>query len=122
VITGEAHHSGNEIALATSRSVPVATMAVNGYHSSSLIELTDIISENTKKIDYYFAANHLPKLSFKPDAPLAFPVSNTNKEIQDARRLVVNATQELHDLMVGPRETIRWMSWSVSVTSRYRFE
>lgn len=92
-------------------------MAVNGGHGSRLTELTNIISENMKMIDDYFAANNLPKLSFDADAPLDFPVPNSNEEIQDARRKVVNATQELNLLMVGPREHIRWTSWSVSTNS-----
>jgi hypothetical protein len=81
--------------------------------SSRLVELTDIISTNTKKIDEYFAAEGLPKLTFDADGPPDFPVPNKNEEIAGARRAVVNATQELHDLMVGPRETIRWLAWSV---------
>ncbi|OCK75619.1 O-methyltransferase [Lepidopterella palustris CBS 459.81] len=80
--------------------------------SSRLIELTSIIAIQTKKVDDYFAQNGLPGLSFDPNAPADFPVPNSNLEIQEARRKVVNATQELHDLMVGPRESIRWMAWS----------
>ena len=83
---------------------------------SRIAELTAIISENTQKVDQYFAANNLSPLSFGSDGPLDFPVPSSNKEIQHARRVVVNATQELHDLMVGPREHIRWASWSVSTT------
>jgi len=94
-----------------------AAMTANGSACTRIIELTAIISENTQKIDQYFAANNLPSLSFDSDAPLDFPVPSSNKEIQHARRAVVNATQELHDLMVGPREHIRWSSWSVSSTS-----
>jgi hypothetical protein len=85
--------------------------------ANRIVELTTLISENTQKIDDYFVANGLPTLSFDPDAPLDFPVPTSNKEIQHARRVVVNATQELHDLMVGPREHIRWRSWSVGPTS-----
>jgi len=94
-------------------------MAVpNGTYPTRLLELTDIISANTKKIDQFFAANNLPELSFAADSPLQFPVPSSNEEIQNARRKVILATQELHDLMVGPREHVRWMSWSVSASSR----
>jgi hypothetical protein len=81
--------------------------------SSRLVELTDIISTNTKRIDEYLAAEGLPNLTFDADGPPDFPVPNKNEEIAAARRAVVIATQELHDLMVGPRESIRWMAWSV---------
>jgi hypothetical protein len=90
----------------------------NGTHRSRLLELTNIISENTKAIDQFFAANGLPELSFSADSPLQFPVPSSNEEIQNARRKVILATRELHDLMVGPREHVRWMSWSVSASPR----
>lgn len=83
--------------------------------ASRLSELTAIISSNTKTIEQYFANNDLPSLSFDVDATRDFPVASTNEEIQKARRAVVNATQELHDLMVGPREHLRWMAWSVCI-------
>lgn len=83
--------------------------------ASRLSELTAIISTNTKTIDQYLANNDLPPLSFGVDAAKDFPVPSTNEEIQHARRAVVNATQELHDLMVGPREHLRWMAWSVCI-------
>lgn len=89
-------------------------MTANSTARTRIAELTAIISENTQKVDQYFAANNLSPLSFDCDAPLDFPVPSSNKDIQHARRIVVNATQELHDLMVGPREHIRWTSWSVS--------
>ncbi|TLD38799.1 S-adenosyl-L-methionine-dependent methyltransferase [Venturia nashicola] len=67
--------------------------------ASRLSELTAIISANTKTIEQYLANNDLPALSNDVDAPKDFPVPSTNEEIQKARRAVVNATQELHDLM-----------------------
>ncbi|OCL11850.1 O-methyltransferase [Glonium stellatum] len=79
---------------------------------SRLIELTDIIATETNKIDQFLAEHGLPTLSFDPNAPADFPVHSGNADIQQARRAVVIATKELHDLMVGPRETIRWMAWS----------
>ena len=82
--------------------------------TSRLIELTEIIAANTKKIDEFFKSEGKPELSFTADGPGDFPVPSSNTEIQEARRAVVNATQELHDLMVGPRETVRWLAWSVS--------
>lgn len=78
-----------------------------------LTDLTQIIQAETIKIEQYFAANGLPGLSFDPNAPLDFPVAASNSEIQQARRAVINATQELHDLMVGPSESMRWLGWSV---------
>jgi hypothetical protein len=78
-----------------------------------IVQLSEIISTQTKKIQDYFAANGLPDLSFDPTAPGDFPVPSSNVEMHEARRAVVNATQELHDLMVGPRESVRWAAWNV---------
>lgn len=51
------------------------------------------------------------------------PASNT--EIQQARRAVINASKELHDLMVGPSESMRWLAWSyndnLSLQALYNF-
>ncbi|EJD50942.1 O-methyltransferase [Auricularia subglabra TFB-10046 SS5] len=92
---------------------------------SRLTELTSIIQSETAKIEKFFAANGLPGLSFDPQAPLDFPVPTTNAEIHQARRAVINATQELHDLMVGPTESVRWLTWSyndnLSLQAVYRF-
>ncbi|KAF2493859.1 O-methyltransferase [Lophium mytilinum] len=94
--------------------------------SSRLVELTAIIARETQKVDDFFNRNGLSPLSFNPTAPADFPVPASNVEIQEARRTVVNATQELHDLMVGPRESIRWMSWSyndnLSLLAVYQFK
>ncbi|KAF2430168.1 O-methyltransferase [Tothia fuscella] len=90
-----------------------------------LAELTAIISSQTKKIEDYFTANGLPELSFDIHGPSDFPVPSSNIEIHDARRAVVNATSELHDLMVGPREHCRWSAWSyndnLSMLAVYHF-
>lgn len=85
----------------------------DGAKTSRLTELTNIIATETKKIEAYFADNGLPNLSFDVNAPANFPVPSSEKEIHAARRSVINATQELHDLMVGPRETVRWLAWNV---------
>jgi hypothetical protein len=84
---------------------------------SRLTELTDIISINTKRIVQYFADNGLQNLSFDVTAPGDFPVPTANAEIHQARRAVIHATKDLYDLMVGPRESLRWMAWSVCTRS-----
>ncbi|KAK0663249.1 O-methyltransferase gsfB [Lasiodiplodia hormozganensis] len=92
---------------------------------SRLSELTALIQRETAKIEQHLAANGLPALSFDPHAPLDFPVPASNTEIQQARRAVINATQELHDLMVGPSESMRWLAWSyndnLSLQAVYNF-
>ncbi|KAL2349851.1 O-methyltransferase [Cryomyces antarcticus] len=93
--------------------------------TTRLTELTTIIATETKKVEDYFAQHNLPNLSFAADGPADFPVPGSNGEIQASRRTVINATQELHDLMVGPRETVRWLAWSyndnLSLQAVYQF-
>jgi hypothetical protein len=83
-------------------------------NAGRLAELSAVISENTKIIQEYFAENNLPQLSFDVNAPLDFPVPLGNEKIQNARRAVLVASKELSDLMVGPRDLLRWGSWVVS--------
>jgi hypothetical protein len=89
-------------------------MAPATSSSTRIVELSNIISENTTKINDFLAESGLPQLTFDAHGPADFPVPSANEDIQAARRAVVNATQELHVLMVGPRETLRWLAWSVS--------
>ncbi|KAF2140298.1 uncharacterized protein K452DRAFT_335379 [Aplosporella prunicola CBS 121167] len=87
--------------------------------------LADLIARETRKIEDYFAANGLPGLSFDADAPLDFPVPSSNIDIHAARRTVIDATKELHGLMVGPSESLRWLAWSyndnLSLRAVYHF-
>ena len=80
---------------------------------SRLVELVSIISTNTEKIDKFLSTQGFPHPSFDVNGPADFPVPAANEEIQAARREVIVATPELHDLCVGPRESIRWMAWNV---------
>lgn len=89
--------------------------------NARLTDLSAIIASETAKIQDFFAQNGLPDLSFDPSAPLDFPVSPANSDIQASRRKVINATQELHDLMVGPSQSMRWLGWSVRRVSPFFF-
>jgi hypothetical protein len=93
---------------------------------SRILELTEIISSNTRTVDDYLTGFGLPALSFDVTGPPDFPGSSSNEEIKLARRAVINATKELHDLMVGPREHVRWMAWFyndiMSLQAVYQFK
>ncbi|KAI1140753.1 S-adenosyl-L-methionine-dependent methyltransferase [Hypoxylon sp. FL0543] len=76
---------------------------------SKIIVLAQKISAETEKIEAYFRENGLRTPGFDADAPTDFP--NMPDDISRSRREVIEATQELQDLMVGPRESVRWMAW-----------
>ncbi|KAI1473841.1 S-adenosyl-L-methionine-dependent methyltransferase [Daldinia eschscholtzii] len=82
--------------------------------SSKMIALAQKITSETEKVETYFKVNGLVTPSFDADAPGDFPIMPD--DISRSRREVIHATQELHDLMVGPRESVRWMAWDVSIS------
>ncbi|KAI0119468.1 S-adenosyl-L-methionine-dependent methyltransferase [Daldinia grandis] len=77
--------------------------------SSKMITLAKKIASETEKVEAYFKNNDLLTPSFDADAPGDFPIMPD--DVSKSRREVIHATQELHDLMVGPRESVRWMAW-----------
>jgi len=69
---------------------------------SRIIELARVISKHTSSIDDSLSARGLPKPSFDYDASNHFPPDLTTSF--DA---VLDATQELHDLLLAPMSLIQ---------------
>lgn len=67
--------------------------------ATRIIELSELIASNTKKIDEYLAANSLPTPSFDEDGPVQLKLS---PELDGARSAVMNASAELQALLQGP--------------------
>ena len=67
--------------------------------SSRIAILAAEIQENTSKVDAYLKENGIPSPSFSPDNPLHVEVP---EEIAAAQNAVVDATDELKTLMLGP--------------------
>ncbi|CAG8957889.1 hypothetical protein HYFRA_00000229 [Hymenoscyphus fraxineus] len=78
--------------------------------TANLIDLAKTITQETEKLEKYMRESGSAAPSFDVDAPLAFP--NLPEEIKKARENVVRATKELGDLVTGPKESVRWMSWN----------
>jgi hypothetical protein len=68
---------------------------------SRIAELARAISENTSAIESAMLARGLALPSFEPGASVVFPA-----EILVARDMVLDATQELHDLLFVPLDLI----------------
>lgn len=62
-------------------------------------ELTSIIAANTAKVDEYLASQGLPTPSFNADAP---PKLVFQGPVATYRQAILDATDELHALMLGP--------------------
>jgi hypothetical protein len=80
---------------------------------SALSALADKISKSAKTIEKFLQENNLPEPSFDADGPKAFPVGDQHPEILAARDELIDSTQELRDLVVGPTDTIKWRTMTV---------
>ncbi|ORY60582.1 O-methyltransferase [Pseudomassariella vexata] len=76
---------------------------------SSMSSLAQKISRETEKVEMYFRDRGLPLPSFDADAPGDF--ENLPEDIARSRREVIQTTSELRDLMVSPKERVRWLAW-----------
>jgi hypothetical protein len=70
---------------------------------SRIAELASTIQEQTSKVDAYLAANNLPSPSFDVSCPLRLSLP---PEIQASRNAVLEASDELTALMLGPVESL----------------
>lgn len=70
---------------------------------SRIAELAAAVAQHTQKIDDYLAANRLPYPSFDVHGPadLGLP-----PEIEQSRTAALQASQELNDLLQGPRDLL----------------
>ena len=62
-------------------------------------ELASIIALKTAEIDAYTSAKNVPSPSFDPDFP---PRLLLHPDIAASRQAILDATDELHALMLGP--------------------
>lgn len=82
------------------------------YTPSRLTELAKKIASETEKVERYMQENNLPMPSLDPNGPSDFP--KLPEDIQKSRMEIIFATRELEALAHGPREDVRWKTWSVS--------
>lgn len=95
------------------RKMPDESVASEDNQSSEsrMVVLAEKIRTETEKLQTYLRLNGLPDPSFGIDAPTDFPGLPEN--MQTTRQEIVCATQELSNLVRGPRESVRWGVWSV---------
>ena len=70
---------------------------------SRIAELATAVAYHTQQVDSYLAEQGLPCPSFESDGPvdLALPPN-----IEESRNIVLEASQELNDLLQGPRDLL----------------
>ena len=90
-----------------------ASQSSPSLDTSLMIQLARKITKETEKLDEYLKNNGLPDLGFDIDAPGDLP--KLPEDIQNSRLEISSATKQLELLVRGPRETVRWGIWSVSL-------
>jgi hypothetical protein len=94
--------------------------------STRIGELAEEISLTSKIITEYLAIRGLPPPSFDEDGFTELSISPADTEAYTARSKLVAATKELHDLAVGPKESLRHLAWnsvnSLSLHAIYHFK
>ncbi|GLI78315.1 hypothetical protein PoHVEF18_006626 [Penicillium ochrochloron] len=81
--------------------------------SLSLTELAKSILEDAQTLDSFLSSHNLPQPSFAADGVKDFPVGTEHADIHVIRHRLIDATKELRDLVVGPKDTIKWMIMNV---------
>ena len=75
--------------------------------------LSDEIAENTKIINEYLNAKGLAAPSFDVDSLDEYPIPPGDDVPFKARLKLIDATKQLHDLALGPKESLRFLAWDV---------
>lgn len=70
---------------------------------SRVAELAAVVASHTKQIDDYLAEKGLPQPSFDANGPADLQLP---PQLEQSRAVVLQATQELNDLLQGPRELL----------------
>lgn len=70
---------------------------------SRIAELAAVVASHTKQIDDYLTQNGLPQPSFDANGPAELQLP---PNLEQARAVVIQASQELNDLLKGPRELL----------------
>lgn len=72
---------------------------------SRIAELAALVQSNTDLVDRYLREHDLPSPSFEENGPVDFGIAL--QEIQDARNVAIDASMELHELLLGPAMCLR---------------
>ena len=87
--------------------------------ASRIVELTSQISVNSTKIDRYLSAHGLPYPSFDIDNPTRLQLS---EDIETARSITLDASLELYNLLLGPKELLHNQVVSRALTRWQMYE
>ncbi|KAI9838008.1 MAG: hypothetical protein M1819_006162 [Sarea resinae] len=106
VLAGDEHERLEEVRSCANSRLKLGSYPM-GSSSSPLLDLAAEVSTAAKTISEYLTSQNLPQPSFDADGPATFPVPPSNTEIQRARLALIEASHALHDLAVGPTDSIK---------------
>lgn len=69
--------------------------------STRITKLAELIKSNTERVDNYLNAKGLTTPSFDIDAPAELRLP---PDVEQARQVVLDSTDELHRLILGPKQ------------------
>lgn len=79
--------------------------------NARLAQLSHTILEKTKIVTDHLASHNLTAPSWDVDGAVDFPIPESAGEAYTARVDLIAATKELHDLTLGPKQGLSWLSW-----------
>lgn len=106
------------MAIDTSNNNPHATNGNGtGPHSSvtHLAALAEAIQTKTASLTNSLSEKHLEAPSFDLGGEAIFPVAQLDSASAATRNELIALTQELHDLLVGPKDTLKNLAWNASI-------
>jgi hypothetical protein len=81
-----------------------ATPDLDVRNTEDILVLAKLIASETEKVAAYLAHNHLAFPSFDLDGPPTSLISTEAVDIEAARLAVIDATQRLLNLILGPKD------------------
>ncbi|PYI09331.1 O-methyltransferase [Aspergillus sclerotiicarbonarius CBS 121057] len=80
---------------------------------TTLSDLAARITLHAKLLDEHLQSNNLPTPSFSIDAPPDFPNPDKDPRVEAARVALIEDTQTLRNLALGPGQVVRQVGWSI---------
>ena len=81
---------------------------------ASINELSKRITSNSALVEKWLANKKAKVPSFEQDAKEEFPSTAGETEIEVARLAIMEDSNTLHDMLIGPGEVLRRICWGVS--------
>ena len=81
---------------------------------ASIKELSERIASNSVLVEKCLASKNFKVPSFEQDADEEFISTAGDAELDAARLTILDDTNTLHDMLLGPGEALRRICWGVS--------